>query len=127
MSQRDAPSRLIQSQGLPRAASGAPVFQEPWQAQAFAMTVHLHEKGLFSWSEWAASLSREVHLAERAADGSDYFEAWVAALCHLLIEKGVADHETILSLQESWKRAAEATPHGQPIERTNDPAYLRVS
>lgn len=127
MSQCDAPSRLIESEGLQRAASGAPVFQEPWQAQAFAMTVHLHEKGLFSWPEWAASLSWEVHRAERAADGSDYFEAWVAALCHLLVDKGVADLETILALQESWKRAAEATPHGQPIERTNDPAHFRVS
>ncbi|RUW45405.1 nitrile hydratase accessory protein, partial [Mesorhizobium sp. M1A.F.Ca.ET.072.01.1.1] len=29
-----------------------PVFAEPWQAEAFAITVALHDSGLFSWSEW---------------------------------------------------------------------------
>ena len=33
-----------------------PVFREPWEAQAFAMTVKLHESGLFSWPEWASAL-----------------------------------------------------------------------
>ncbi|MGE6740794.1 nitrile hydratase accessory protein [Allorhizobium pseudoryzae] len=121
MSQCDTSPSLIQSPGLPRSADGAPVFAEPWQAQAFGLTVHLHEQGLFSWGEWAAHLSHEVHRKERAADGSDYFEAWVAALSHLLAEKGVADEASVSALQESWQRAAEATPHGQPIELANDP------
>ena len=30
--------------------------------------------------------------------------------------------ETILALQQSWQRAAEATPHGRPIELSNDPS-----
>ena len=97
------------------------MFGEPWQAQAFAMTVHLHERGLFSWSEWADTLSRELHKPERAEDGSDYFDGWVAALTALLAAKGLADPETVLALQESWKRAAEATPHGSPIVLDNDP------
>ena len=37
-----------------------PVFAEPWQAEAFALVVALHERGLFSWAEWAEALSREV-------------------------------------------------------------------
>ena len=37
---------------LPRDADG-PVFREPWEAQAFAMAVSLHERGLFTWPEWA--------------------------------------------------------------------------
>ncbi len=97
------------------------MFPEPWAAEAFAMTVHLHAKGVFTWNEWAAALSREVHRPRRAADGSDYFECWVAALCALLVDKGVADDVTIAALQESWQRAAEATPHGHPIELANDP------
>jgi nitrile hydratase accessory protein len=115
------PSPLAQSVGLPKSPEGDPVFAEPWNAQAFAMTVHLHQKGVFTWSEWAAALSGEVHGDGRAEDGSDYFDCWVAALCGLLIEKGIADDETILGLQESWQRAAEATPHGKPIELSNDP------
>lgn len=85
------------------------------------MTVHLHERGLFTWSEWAETLSAELHKLGRAVDGSDYFDCWVAALSLLLVNKGIADAGAILSLQESWQRAAEATPHGKPIELSNDP------
>lgn len=85
------------------------------------MTVHLHRQGLFSWSEWAETLSVELHKPGRADDGSDYFDGWVAALTRLLVAKGVADERAVLALQESWKRAAEATPHGEPIELANDP------
>ena len=28
-----------------------PVFAEPWQAQAFAMAVKLHEEGVFTWPD----------------------------------------------------------------------------
>jgi nitrile hydratase accessory protein len=85
------------------------------------MTVHLHEQGLFPWGEWAENLSAELHRPGRAEDGSDYFDCWVAALSGILVNRGVADADTILALQESWQRAAEATPHGQPIELANDP------
>src|SRR5690606_22753228 len=110
----EARSQLAQSAGLPRSEEGDPVFPEPWAAEAFAITVHLHEKGLFSWGEWADSLSAEVHKPGRAADGSDYFDCWVEALTGLLVGKGIADAEAILGLQKSWQRAAEATPHGVP-------------
>ena len=43
--------------GLPRGGDGSPVFNEPWQAQAFAMAVTLHEAGYFSWSEWSDRLA----------------------------------------------------------------------
>jgi nitrile hydratase accessory protein len=85
------------------------------------LTVHLHEQGVFGWSEWATALSHEVHKPERAQDGSDYFECWVVALSALLVEKGVAEADAILALQHSWQRAAEATPHGVAIALANDP------
>jgi nitrile hydratase accessory protein len=62
------------------AGADAPVFAEPWQAEAFAMTIALHEKGLFSWSEWADALSAEVKQPGAASDGHDYYEHWLAAL-----------------------------------------------
>lgn len=89
------------------------------------MTVHLHSLDLFSWGEWAEALSRELHKPERAPDGSDYFDGWVVALTSLMVTKGVADEATVIALQQSWQRAAEATPHGQPIELGNDPERLR--
>jgi nitrile hydratase accessory protein len=112
---------LAQSPQLPRSQAGDPVFPEPWAAEAFAMTVHLHERGLFAWSEWAESLSGELHKPGRAEDGGDYFNCWVAALSSILVIRGVADADTIAALQQSWQRAAEATPHGKPIVLENDP------
>ncbi|WP_064694637.1 nitrile hydratase accessory protein [Rhizobium aegyptiacum] len=121
MSVCENPSQLSHSPGLPKSPEGDPVFPEPWAAEAFAMTVHLHQQGLFSWSEWAETLSRELHQPGRAEDGSDYFECWVAALSNLLISRSLVDASVILGLQKSWQRAAEATPHGKPIELANDP------
>ncbi|MET3523472.1 nitrile hydratase accessory protein [Mesorhizobium abyssinicae] len=98
-----------------------PVFAEPWQAEAFAMTVALHDKGLFSWSEWADALSAEVKRPDAAADGHDYYEHWLAALESLLSAKGVAGRSDVDTLAAAWERAAHATPHGKPILLENDP------
>ena len=53
--------------GIPRDDDG-PVFREPWEAQAFAMALALHARGLFTWSEWAASLADEIKRAQAAGD-----------------------------------------------------------
>jgi nitrile hydratase accessory protein len=68
--------------GIPRDAQG-PVFNEPWEARAFAMVVLLHERGLFSWPEWAEALSREIGRAQAAGDpdlGDTYYQHWLNAL-----------------------------------------------
>ncbi len=54
-----------------RTAPVFPVFEEPWQAHAFAMTVSLHERGVFTWSEWSHALSQEISPA--AARGTTTF------------------------------------------------------
>lgn len=102
---------------LPRGAQG-PVFAAPWQAQAFAMTLSLHERGLFSWSEWAAALSRQISAAQAAGDadlGDTYYQHWLAALEALVAQKGLASGAELLRFQQAWDRAADRTPHGQPI------------
>jgi nitrile hydratase accessory protein len=104
--------------------SQGPVFAEPWQAQAFALAVALNERGLFTWSEWAAELSKQVADPDAAADGSDYYEHWLAALEALITAKGVAGREAIDALSDAWRRAAQATPHGQPIRLENDPGRV---
>ena len=88
-----------------------PVFAEPWQAQAFALTVSLHEGGLFTWPEWAEALGARV----RQQEGEDYYAAWLAALESLVITKGVADRETLATLRDAWSEAYRHTPHGQPV------------
>lgn len=105
---------------LPRDAEG-PVFAEPWQAQAFAMTVRLSEAGWFTWQEWAQSLGEELRSAAARGepdDGSRYYEHWLAALERLVVEKGLSDAARLHERKEQWAAAYRATPHGQPVEVT---------
>ena len=103
---------------IPCDAEG-PVFREPWEAQAFAMTLVLHERKLFTWPEWAATLSDEIKRAQAAGDpdtGETYYRHWLAALERLVAEKGIASRETLGRYRDAWDRAADRTPHGKPIE-----------
>ena len=78
--------------GEPRDDSG-PVFREPWEAQAFAMTLALYERGLFTWPEWAAALAAEISAAQTSGDpdlGDTYYRHWLAALEKLVAEKGAS-------------------------------------
>ena len=99
----------------------APVFCEPWEAQAFALVVALQDRGIFTAAEWADALGREVHGESAAPDGHDYYEHWLAALEKLLAEKGLARACDVDAVAAAWERAAHATPHGQPIKLENDP------
>jgi nitrile hydratase accessory protein len=103
-------------------APEAKPFDAPWQAHAFALTVHLNERGLFNWSEWAQALSAELHAPDAAPDGSDYYARWLQALEKLLMDRGVTGARDIAGLADAWQRAAHATPHGKPIRLENDPA-----
>jgi nitrile hydratase accessory protein len=103
---------------IPRDAGG-PVFREPWEAQAFAMTLSLHARGVFTWTEWAAALSQEIKRAQAAGDpdtGETYYRHWLAALERLVADKGVANGETLHRYKHAWEHACERTPHGEPIE-----------
>lgn len=90
------------------------VFAAPWQAQVFAMTVTLHERGAFTWAEWARTLAQ--HVSGGRPDGSDYFERWADALAELLRSRGIATEEDIERGTRAWHEAAARTPHGMPIE-----------
>ena len=104
--------------GLPSDAEG-PVFREPWEAQAFAMALALHQRGVFTWPEWAATLSDEIRRAQQAGDpdtGTTYYRHWLAALERLVREKGIADAATLTRYHDAWDHAADRTPHGMPLE-----------
>ncbi len=104
--------------GIPRGPEG-PVFREPWEAHAFAIALALHERGLFTWPEWAATLAEEIRRAQAAGDpdtGETYYRHWLAALERLAGEKAAADPPTVARYREAWHRAAARTPHGAPIE-----------
>lgn len=99
-----------------------PVFHAPWQAKAFALTVSLHQKGLFAWGEWTEVFAARLRAAPTPAEDAKseayaaaYYLAWVDALETLIARHGVAASEAVAEAAETWKRAAERTPHGTPI------------
>ena len=103
---------------IPCDAEG-PVFREPWEAQAFALTLTLYDRGLFQWPEWAAILGDEIKKAQAAGDpdtGETYYRHWLAALERIVAEKGVTDPGTLRKYYDAWDHAADRTPHGTPIE-----------
>ncbi len=102
---------------LPRDAGG-PVFGAPWEAQAFAMTLSLHARGVFTWREWADTLAAELAAAAgRGApdDGTRYYEHWLGALEKLIAQKHLVAADDLAHRVELWDAAARATPHGKPI------------
>ena len=105
---------VAHSERIPMDGNG-PVFSAPWQAQAFALTLRLHEKGVFSWPEWSAALGSEIAAAGNDAPAEDYYRWWLAALERLVVEKAVATPELLARRQQAWRDAAAATPHGEPI------------
>src|SRR6187399_1144919 len=94
------------------AVIGEPVFAEPWEAQAFAMTVSLHQKGLFTWTEWADTLGAQISTAPE----KPYYQHWLAALERLVAAKGASSGDELIRYQRAWEHAAHRTPHGQSIE-----------
>ncbi|NQU57832.1 MAG: nitrile hydratase accessory protein [Rhodospirillales bacterium] len=98
-----------------------PVFQEPWEAQAFALAVELSRLGLFTWPEWTEIFSKEIAAAQAAGDpdlGDTYYHHWARALEKLIASKGGINDAAISERAEAWRRAYLNTPHGQPIELT---------
>jgi nitrile hydratase accessory protein len=96
-----------------------PVFREPWEAQAFATTLLLHQRGLYTWSEWAQALARQISAAQASGDadlGDTYYRHWLHALESLIAAKQLSSGEELQRYRRAWERAAERTPHGQPIE-----------
>ena len=99
--------------GIPVDADG-PVFKEPWEAQAFAMALALHAKGVFAWSEWATMLAEEIarELSLPLIDADDYHSR--AAVERMKSGTPLADDyrqnwaERIIGGMIAWRRRGES-------------------
>lgn len=93
-------------------------FDEPWQAQLFALTVALNEAGHFGWPEWTEAFGATLRRrgAERAQDGgADYYDAWLETLERFLDARGHAPAAEAARTKAAWEAAYLATPHGRPV------------
>jgi nitrile hydratase accessory protein len=117
LSQPDGFARFAAAGGLPRDADG-PVFAEPWQAEAFALTVRLHERGCFTWNEWADTLAgvlRDARERDEPDDGSHYYDHWLVALERMVTVKHLLNAADLHRRKSDWAAAYRSTPHGQPV------------
>lgn len=104
--------------GIP-CSGEAPVFAEPWQAQAFAIALSLQQRGVFTWGEWAETLGLVIKDARTAGDpddGSTYYLHWMTALERVVARKELASVSQLESYARAWGHAADRTAHGHPIE-----------
>jgi nitrile hydratase accessory protein len=100
-----------------------PVFEVPWHAQVFALTVHLNEAGHFGWSDWAARFGATLkrHGADRDLNGGeDYFAAWLETLEGVLSEIGMTAPAEVEAVRAAWEAAYLRTPHGHPVHLAAD-------
>lgn len=75
-----------------------PVFDQPWQAQAFSLLLHLHQTGLFPWKDWVQTFSDEIK-ASPAQPGESindaYYRQWIAAMERMVTALGLTAFEDI--------------------------------
>jgi nitrile hydratase accessory protein len=117
MNLETTPPDIAPLPGLPR-DEGGPAFKAPWEAQAFALTLALHERGAFTWKEWAATLAAIIGEAQAHGQpdlGDDYYRHWLTALERIAIRKALVGADELVRQRDAWEAAARATPHGQPI------------
>ncbi|HEV2028573.1 MAG TPA: nitrile hydratase accessory protein [Candidatus Dormibacteraeota bacterium] len=85
---------------IPR-RNGELVFQRPWEGRAFGMAIALRDSHRFGWGAFRDRLEGEIGAAGPQDDGTRYYERWLAAFEHLLIDEG------LISLEELEHRADE--------------------
>jgi nitrile hydratase accessory protein len=93
-------------------------FDEPWQAQLFALTVAMSEAGHFTWAEWAQAFGatlKDMGATRPLDGGADYYAAWLQTLEQVLDRSGLAARADAAAMKTAWETAYLTTPHGQPV------------
>ena len=95
------------------------VFEQPWHAQLFALTVQLNRDGCFVWSDWTkifAATLKTHGLSKSLNGGEDYFRAWLDAFEQLLCQLDLTETAEVETMRKAWAQAYLITPHGHPVK-----------
>lgn len=109
-------------QGQEGANLAEPVFDHPWQAQAFSMLVALNQAGHFAWKDWVTLFSGVIQDLPALAEESPadtYYRQWACALEKMVVSLGVVVEGEITERQREWHQAYLNTPHGMPVHLLN--------
>ncbi|HLH77118.1 MAG TPA: nitrile hydratase accessory protein [Candidatus Binataceae bacterium] len=69
-----------------------PVFNEPWEARVFGLTLVLVKRGLFSYEEFRQQLIARINGPDSS---SSYYVNWMAALEQTLAQRGALNSNDI--------------------------------
>jgi nitrile hydratase accessory protein len=88
-----------QGPAAPPRKNGELVFEAPWEARLFGLTMAMHEAGRFEWDEFRRRLIAEIAEWERrhagATEGWSYYRCWLRAFETLLADKGLCTADTV--------------------------------
>lgn len=74
-------------------------FAAPWEARAFALVLHLVDRGCFTWEEFRQQLIAEIGVADSHRAGgqaaASYHECWLKALEALVKTKALLGGDEI--------------------------------
>jgi nitrile hydratase accessory protein len=87
---------------MPR-RNGELVFKQPWEGRAFGMAVALRDSHLFGWEAFRDRLEQEIAVAGPVDDGTRYYERWLAAFEHLLVDEGLVSSEELTLRADEYR------------------------
>ena len=100
-----------------------PAFNEPWQAEAYALVQVLIETGRISPTEWVEAFGTALReaAAEGEPDSSDtYYAALSEALERVLVAGGRLQGAEVRQRIDDWRAAYHRTLHGMPVRLRDD-------
>jgi nitrile hydratase accessory protein len=72
---------------IPLNERGEPIFNEPWEARAFALALALYGDDPQKWEQFRTRFHAE--LDEHAATPQDYYKIWLTTLEEMVAEQGL--------------------------------------
>lgn len=96
-----------------------PAFNEPWQAEAYALIQVLIETSRISPQEWAALFGdalRDAAIDGKPDNSETYYAALSKALEHVLVVAGLVQDAEVEQRTDDWRAAYHRTPHGKPVK-----------
>jgi nitrile hydratase accessory protein len=95
-----------------------PAFNEPWQAEAYALVQLLVETGRISPQEWTSAFGAALRQAATDGEpdsGETYYTSLAEALERLLVAEGTLQEAEVGQRIDDWRAAYNRTPHGKPV------------
>jgi nitrile hydratase accessory protein len=95
-----------------------PAFNEPWQAEAYALVQVLIESARISPQEWASAFGAALRQAVTDGEpdsGETYYTSLAEALERVLVAEGTLQEAEVEQRIDDWRAAYNRTPHGKPV------------